>query len=356
MVLYEYNKSLKLPSTADLVTKKEFDELSAKILSGKYSSVSSQSKNLAQNSDIATLIQSLEPNMPLLLDNTLSRSNVYNELRNDVANINEEVLALKKTNSTVSVAGALPNQSDDYSTIKNVLSKTQEDFASIKLKVDSMEKSIRTNTNSTTKSPIKEDELSKLKTSLSDVQNQVVALMGRLDGFEKNTGTKTFSQENTSAATNNDQLSTIKTQISTIETSNNNKISSVQSELDIIKDRLSDFDKTQQSNQPNNYTSTAQIDKSQVDDLKRRLYKLEAENAKMASVSKDINSISAKPSLELKTEISRTQQDVAEIKRRVGAIETDATSTSKSTTTSDKSALTKLSVGLSLVAALFIAR
>ena len=168
MVLYEYNRSLKLPSTADLVTKKEFDELSAKILSGKYSGASAQNKN----SDIAALIQSLEPNMPSLLDNNLSRSSVYNELRNDVANINEEVLALKNSNRTVSIAGASAKQSVNYSEIKNALSTTQEDFASIKLKVDAMEKTIKPNASETTSD---KSALTKLSVGLSLVAALFIA-------------------------------------------------------------------------------------------------------------------------------------------------------------------------------------
>ena len=352
MVLYEYNKSLKIPSANELVTKNEFDEFSAKILSGKY--LASQ-KNSSQNLDITSIIQSLEPNMPTLLNNSLSRSSVYNELRNDVANINEEINVLKNSSSTGQVVNGKPlNNNANYIAIENELAKTQADFNSIKIKIDSLESKLKTNSKPTNQFSIKDEELSNLKTSLSNLETKVLTLLSRLDNYEKISKIRTNS--NTTLNTdNNAEFEAIKTQLSKLE-ANNNKVFSIQNELSQIKDQLSKLDKTQQSNQSTDYSNSSQIDNIKSDELKNRLYKLETENAKILSDLKNDNASSIKPSLELKTEISRTQNDVEEIKRRIGAIESDATISGKEQTTSDKSTLTKLSVGLSLVAALFIAR
>ena len=84
---YEYNKNSQSAAPAvqhasSDVTRQEFDALKSKVAS--ISSSGGSSKSSGGRIDTITLISELEPNMPVLLDNTLKSSKVFRELQQQV--------------------------------------------------------------------------------------------------------------------------------------------------------------------------------------------------------------------------------------------------------------------------------
>lgn len=91
-VLYEYDQSLKQKSStsAEIVFKQDFELLKKKVFSleekvNKYGTKYTTTENTRKSSsDDLALINDLTPNMPMLLDSTLNKSEVFNELKKEV--------------------------------------------------------------------------------------------------------------------------------------------------------------------------------------------------------------------------------------------------------------------------------
>ncbi|MHB9156010.1 MAG: hypothetical protein ACYC5N_10050, partial [Endomicrobiales bacterium] len=84
--LYEYDKSLKIPRK-DFVTRQELDELKEKMAQSAASRPPApQTAKGGGKIDIMEIINDLQPNMPILLDNSLNNSKVFNSLKQEVMN------------------------------------------------------------------------------------------------------------------------------------------------------------------------------------------------------------------------------------------------------------------------------
>lgn len=83
MALYEYDKSAKTIPAREYATKQELAELRARLaLLEKTPGAEPQAR--AGGYDIVKIINDLEPNMPILLDNSLNSSKVFSKLKSDV--------------------------------------------------------------------------------------------------------------------------------------------------------------------------------------------------------------------------------------------------------------------------------
>lgn len=85
MALYEYDKSAKAIPAREYATKQELTDLRARlVLLEKGSGTEQQAQAGGAGYDIVKIINDLEPNMPILLDNSLNNSKIFSKLKNDV--------------------------------------------------------------------------------------------------------------------------------------------------------------------------------------------------------------------------------------------------------------------------------
>jgi len=90
LVLYEYDKSLKIPKK-EAVSKQEFDEMKDRLslLEGSFGKLSRAEETGGRTgaADMTQIINDLVPNMPMLLDDSLNNSKVFLGLRDEVTNL-----------------------------------------------------------------------------------------------------------------------------------------------------------------------------------------------------------------------------------------------------------------------------
>ncbi|MBN1823674.1 MAG: hypothetical protein JW803_05080 [Endomicrobiales bacterium] len=147
--LYEYDRSLRLPRK-DYVSKLEFEEFRQKIENDMALSSRSRAKQSASGKlDIMEVINDLQPNMPILLDNSLNNSKVFNQLKaqvrsggggGDVAELERRISRLEgapssASGSRYSASGA--EISDLRSRIKK-LEANEKDIAKLERRVDEL--------------------------------------------------------------------------------------------------------------------------------------------------------------------------------------------------------------------------
>jgi hypothetical protein len=197
--LYEYNKTSKGAPTipagmnTQAISKKEFDVLKNKVALLEKKDLPSNEKK-KDNTDIVKLISNLEPNMPMLLDNSLKNSKVFNELQ-------QQVKGEKRYDDGKSKGS--PTSTKGLEEIRKMLSRLESDYFSISQKVDELS-SFDYASERIGKNPKK--ELSEIKNTLSQLQSDYVSLSKRIDKlsssipeverFEKNKMKNTSAEYN----------------------------------------------------------------------------------------------------------------------------------------------------------------
>lgn len=156
MAIYEYDKSLKI-NKKDFVTRQEFDEIA-----GKLTSRSGGSSSTAKL-DITEVLNDLQPNMPILLDNSLNNSKVFMNFKN-------EILADRQG------GGAAPSED-----IRNGITQAQDDIANLSKRIYQLERLPRTSASSGSPSPEVSDET---KNELVQAQKELSQLARRIDDLE----------------------------------------------------------------------------------------------------------------------------------------------------------------------------
>ncbi|MDR1103839.1 MAG: hypothetical protein LBK92_00545 [Endomicrobium sp.] len=138
--LYEYDKrtreAAKAPAgmNSQTISRNEFDDIKNKVAmlekNGRIASapVSSKSKG---GTDIVRIIADLEPNMPMLLDNSLRYSKVFNELEQQV-----------NSGGGRSVSKGTPISKKELAEIKRTLSQLQSDYIALSKKIDKLNSSL----------------------------------------------------------------------------------------------------------------------------------------------------------------------------------------------------------------------
>jgi hypothetical protein len=164
IALYEYDIA------TQAINKKKLDALENKVnLLGKNDLPSnSKRKEKEDATNIVRLIADLEPNMPMLLDNSLKNSKVFNELQQQIKD--------KKGRNEDTPKGSSISRKDP-SEIKEALSRLESEQRSISQKVDEFKR--------IEKNPVK--ELSEIKKTLSQLQLDYASILKKVDKLNSST-------------------------------------------------------------------------------------------------------------------------------------------------------------------------
>lgn len=233
--LYEYDKKTSggsgISATAGSedvgLTKKQYTALSNRIAALERNSASTTGgKTKAAYSgsvDIVAVMNDLEPNMPMLLDNTLTQSKVFKDLQRKVA---------------LASSGTKNKDSGTFASDDSVLSKSdsrsmlalRKEIAALNKKIDSFELELASsgvsnsnsknskNKNSNAKNSNDSNELEEMKAKLIQIQRGYVAMSKRVNELENN---QTALADNSSSGKNsslsNAQVKNINLQIASIK-------------------------------------------------------------------------------------------------------------------------------------------
>ena len=398
--LYEYNKnrassvSPAVSSNIGFVSKDDFNLLKNKVSALEKKSVgsgSSASSSVSSNMDIIQVMNDLEPNMPMLLDNSLQNSKVFKDLEKKVnskvaiaggsagSGVSSAQLDSIKTDITNlsqkydSLSASLASGKDSKMTSSQVsanISVLQKEIASINVKLAGLQDTIK---NSSSQEQFKSSDLDNLKQEMASLKTKVASIDSTALASSKNSKTNVSQQE---IAKLNEEIASLKTKMANIDTtvlasSKNNKATlsaSQQQEIKNLNDEVESLKK-----------SVVQAQKSYVD-VAKRVNSLEdrpivssnsgsASNSQIGYLESKINSIkktmdSIPTNEEVQSQISKsnskTTTDIKKIENRLNELEKNKSSY-KGSSGSDSSGssagtITKISLGLTLVAALFIAR
>ncbi|MDR2398902.1 MAG: hypothetical protein LBD61_00420 [Endomicrobium sp.] len=142
IALYEYDKKTKgLSSVPDgmntQITKNEFESLKNKVTAleknGRLPSGQISSKN-KEHTNIIEIIADLEPNMPMILDNSLKYSKVFNELQQKVKD------GVGNTESSLSKSSSISKK--ELTELKETLYQLQSDYVSLSKRLDKLNSSL----------------------------------------------------------------------------------------------------------------------------------------------------------------------------------------------------------------------
>lgn len=161
LALYEYDKSFRL-SKKESVSRQEFDALAARVAFAE-SGPRKKSEEKAAALDTMQIINDLMPNMPLLLDNSLNDSKVFQNLKAEVGQRGGAVI-------TADVSDVK---------IRADLEQARADLSELNYKVKSLEKS-----GSSTAS----GESAEVKKKLAQTREQLSKLEQRVNLIEKSEG------------------------------------------------------------------------------------------------------------------------------------------------------------------------
>ncbi|MCL2144564.1 MAG: hypothetical protein FWH43_03615 [Endomicrobia bacterium] len=327
--IYEYDRRTKPSSAAEAaepggvsqITKQEFDALKAKVSSLEKSGAASakasskSEKSSVGDVDMIALITNLEPNMPMLLDNSLNNSKVFKQLQQqiagakpsgkdvsyaplkDVTDINSklDILTKRVTTAETSIANSAKSSSDSgvsYAGISKDITNMNTKLEQLSKRLASAETNITSasKTSKASSASVSQKEIDDLKSSLTQIQQSYVKLSKRVDEL------------------NNDR---------SIVTASSSGKSSSEADMSYINSQLSDIKKT------------------------------------VAGVP---------TSAEIKNEINRsknqTQADIERIERRLNSISSYSAKPSSPSSESSGGGATiaTISLGITMIAALFVAR
>lgn len=289
--LYEYDKKNSAGSSSQIgmVSKKDYDLLSSRLAAlEKDMSLSKTGKGGsaavgASNVDIIKVINDLEPNMPMLLDNSLASSKVFKNLQKQV--------------EMSSAAGASSAGAKGQTTNAQVLydlQNVQKEVAEVNNKINLMETRLASSKVSSgagvTAVTPSNQELEDLRRSVIQMQKSYVSIAKRVDSLE--------------------------------------------------------------DEKPAVYASSSNPSDSQIRDL----------NAKINSIRETVSGVPTSDFVQtqIRKSSSQTSEDIKKIEKRLVSLEKSGKGSSDNSSSGSSSGttstVTKISLGLTFVAALFIAR
>ena len=187
--------------------RQEFDSLKAKVASlekGK-SQASSAKAPSSGKVDMVALIAELQPNMPVLLDNSLNSSQVFKSLRQQVAdassgkqayasvkevkeiNTKIEHLAKRVASAEDSISGDAKSSSKEtasYASVSKDISEMNSKLEKLSKRVDFAESKLSAaSPNSKMQSFASQKEINELKNTLNQIQQSYVKLSKRVDAL-----------------------------------------------------------------------------------------------------------------------------------------------------------------------------
>jgi len=363
MALYEYDKKMSLSGGTSSVSKRDFDLLNTRLTalekSGSSKGLGAPRTGAAADVDIIKVMNDLEPNMPMLLDNSLENSKVFKALQQKV-----DMASAAGTSSSASLANSKMPSSAALSTI-------QKDIADLNKKVDNFEMSL-----ASAKSGSGRLTDTQVSANISNMQRDIANLNKKVDDFEisfssAKTGSGKLTDTQVSANISNMQreISNMTTRISSVENSLLSKNSSSYSdqnsqdslkELADLKRSLVQMQKSyvavskrvdELENKPVVYAGKQDASSSQINVL----------NSKINEIKQTVEDIptNAYVQEQISKSNSQTTSNIKQLEKRLNNLErtgkVSGEDSSKSSGTST-STVAKISLGITMVAALFIAR
>ena len=320
--LYEFDKkssasSSKVASVSSsgVISKKDYDALNTKISALEKKVKSSSGSGGKANVDMVQLMNDLEPNLPMMLDNSLASSKVFKQLeakvnsggsaggtnvsssvlkdlQKNISEMNSKINNVESSLATLGKDGSKVGSSANNAQVMYEIKNFKNDMNSVNKKIEDMEaKLAKAKTDSSGSSSSSKEDVATLKKTLVQMQQSYVTLGKRLDNVEKEQNLLASSSSGSSSASLSDK------QMKLI----NLKINSIKEDVDSIK-----------------------VDTSKISN-------------------------------------DKSSADIKRIEKRLSNLENSDRSSSSSGVSSDSgssktSTVAKVSLGLSLVAALFIAR
>ena len=375
--LYEYDKKTSGGAPVSSVaagvedtglTKKQYTALSNRISALERNSASTTGgkakQSVSGSVDIIAVMNDLEPNMPMLLDNTLAQSKVFKALQRKVA--------LVSAGSNSSGSGTFANDDSvlSKSDTKNILAVRKE-IAALNKKIDKFElelaasgvstandKKSKNKKSKTKDSTIDSNELEEMNAKLAQIQKSYIAMSKKVNALE-------LASSNDS--TTNDKKSKnkkSKTKDSTIDSNEleemKAKLTQIQKSYVAMSKRVNELETTQQSLTASSYASPTGkgtgLTNAQVKNI----------NSQIASIKKTVANIPTndyvdaeiqKANVQTAKDIKRIENRLNNLKRSGNFVESESKDTESSSEGSSKTGtIAKISLGLTMIAALFIAR
>ena len=360
--LYEYDKKMgggasSVSSSDGDLTRKQYTALSNRITALERNSSSTTGKAAAKSGsyDIVAVMNDLEPNMPMLLDNTLIQSKVFRDLQkkvNLVSNAtvsNEGSSSLKADDKTVLALrkqiAMLNKKVDDFETTASAGSLTDKEYNLLETRIAALEK----NSASITGKSVSSSEDAKTMLAL---RKQVAALNKKIDNFElelasASTDKSSLKDKNSKTSLNSDELTEMKATLKQIQKS-----------YVAMSKRVNELE--------NNQSALAAVPSTDKDS-KLSNAQMKNINLQIASIKKTVENIPTSDYVdaEIQKANMQTAKDIKRIEYRLNNLGksenfNEGSSRNKSKSDSEGSSTTgtiaKVSLGLTMIAALFIAR
>lgn len=332
--LYEYNKNNKSSSAPSaissntnigFVSKDDFNLLKNKVAALEKKSVGgSGSASVSSNLDMIQLMNDLEPNMPMLLDNSLQNSKVFKDLQKKVDS--------KVVTATVGGAAGAGVSLAQLDSIKN-------DIANLTQKYDTLSTALTAGKDSKMSS-------SQVSANISVLQKEVANINTKLASLQESVKTSGV-QSNGKVNLSSTQQQEIKDLSAEVESLKKSVIQAQKSYVDVAK-RVNSLE-----DRPVVSSSGSTASSSQIGYLE----------SKINSIKKTVDSIPTNEEVQsqISKSNSKTSTDIKKIENRLNELEKNkssykGSSGSGSSSGSSAGTITKISLGLTLVAALFIAR
>jgi len=340
-------------SSSGVISKKDYDALNAKVaaLEKKVKSGAGASSGGSSDVDIVQIMNDLEPNMPMMLDNSLSSSKVFRELE-----------------ARVNAGGGKGSSSSSVSSVSQAaVTSLQRNVGELSVKVNNIEEVIAKGGGSKTNIS---------SSVLKDIQKNINDLNAKYDSIEstlaKGSSVSSDSKTNISSSVLKDiqrNINDLNTKYNDIETtlaksskSGNSSSSSIsQEEVNGLKKTLVQMqqsyvtlgkrvDSVEKEQSLLASSSSSNTSSSSLSDKQMRLI-----TSKINSIREDVDNIKIDNS---KISNSKSSADIKKIEKRLSNLEnSEKSGNSGSGSGSSKTGtVAKVSLGLSLVAALFIAR
>lgn len=331
--IYEYDKRTKASGVAEAsssagsvsqITRKEFDSLKTKVASLEKSGTTAAkppARTVDGNVDIVALIADLEPNMPMILDNSLNNSKVFKALQQQVASNK-------------------PSGKETFASTKDV--------TDINTKIDLLTKRVNTaesNITSGTKAAEKESlSYTALSKDMTGMKAKIEQISKRLDSAENNI--ELASKPSSTAASSASSASSLsQKEINELK----NSLNQIQQSYVKLSKRVDELNERPVA-LASSGKSSSDVDMSYI-------------NRQLSDIKKTVAEVPT--SAEVKNEINRsknqTQADIERIEKRLNNI---SVSSSRSSSSSGESSgggssgatIATISLGITMIAALFVAR
>ena len=293
--LYEYNKNKSSNSSSTstqtnigFVSKDDFNLLKTKVSALEKKSLGTTKttgSSVSSNMDIIQLMNDLEPNMPMLLDNSLQNSKVFRDLQ-------------KKVDSrSVTVGGSSVAQSSGISEAQ--LENIKNDISSLGQKYEALSAALTSNKDSKMSS-------AQVSSNITLLQKEIAGINVKLAGLQE-------SVKNSSSA----------------EQTKNNDIVSMKQEIVDLKAKVSSINTASlASGKGNDKASLAQ--QQEIAKLNEEITSLKTKISSMDTASLAAASKGGKSDSSQQKEIAKLNEEITTLKTKISSMDTALLAASKS--------------------------